>query len=243
MCSVVFIGVKYVNASAIPFLAITLFAILSIFVGFFVSAAGPSNAVLCMYGDVLMDRPSDGLCNKLARNPSDSNVELANTPSGEFLGFDKNLLYVLELFKTLCGSNDYDPDTQGANYITQCNKDKPFLDQAPVYYRYGVPGLGNMKESWNWSPSWRKNNDAIDIPQLRTDKAKESTNFVTCKEANFVYEDFTSPMGNTFKQWYCGANDDKWEYMDKSSRETVITSIQGNLSKLNQAKIHFRTDN
>ena len=87
MCSVVFIGVKWVNKSAGIFLLITLIAILSIFVGFFVSTAGPSNAVVCMYGDVLMDRPSDGLCNKLARNSSQNNVELSNTPSGKFLNF------------------------------------------------------------------------------------------------------------------------------------------------------------
>ena len=119
------------------------------------------------------------------------------------------------------------------------------MDQAPVYYRYGVPGLGNINENWNWAPAWRKINDAIDIPQLRTDKAKESTNFVTCEEANYVYEDYTSPMGNTFKQWYCGADNDKWEYMDKSSRETVISSIQGtfDLSLQIDFNFHFRTDN
>ena len=81
MCTLVFVGVKWVNKSASAFLAVTLFAILSIFIGFFHSSGGPSNAVTCMYGDILMNRPSDGLCSKVAFN-TDGTVKSPQEPSG-----------------------------------------------------------------------------------------------------------------------------------------------------------------
>ena len=94
MCLLVFIGVKWVNKSASVFLAVTLFAILSIFVGFFVSSGGPSGsspyAVTCMYGDILMDRPSDGLCNKYAFNTA-TGEEIPNEPSGKKYQSIRNL--------------------------------------------------------------------------------------------------------------------------------------------------------
>ena len=64
MCLIVFIGVKYVNMSAVPFLAVVLVSILMMFVGFFTSAAAPNpDTVICMVGDVLVKRPYDGMCN------------------------------------------------------------------------------------------------------------------------------------------------------------------------------------
>jgi len=64
MCMIVFIGVKYVNMSAVPFLAVVLVSILMMFVGFFTSAAAPNpETVICMVGDVLVKRPYDGMCN------------------------------------------------------------------------------------------------------------------------------------------------------------------------------------
>ena len=72
-----------VNKSASAFLVVTLVAILSIFIGFFVSAIEPNpNSVMCMYGDILVDRPVDGLCNKLAFD--DDGNEIAGQPSGRY---------------------------------------------------------------------------------------------------------------------------------------------------------------
>ena len=75
-----FVGVAMVNKSASAFLTITLVAILSIFIGFFHSSSGPNdNSIMCMYGDILVDRPVDGLCNKYAFD--DDGVETSE-PSG-----------------------------------------------------------------------------------------------------------------------------------------------------------------
>ena len=83
MCLLVFVGVKYVNKSASVFLAVTIFAILSIFVGFFVSTGGASqNSVMCMYGDILMDRPQDGYCSKYEFDPATGGDDTSK-PSGE----------------------------------------------------------------------------------------------------------------------------------------------------------------
>ena len=65
MCGIVFIGVKYVNMSAVPFLGVVIVSILFMFIGFFTSAVAPNpDTVICMVGDVLVKRPPDGLCHK-----------------------------------------------------------------------------------------------------------------------------------------------------------------------------------
>lgn len=111
--------------------------------------------------------------------------------------------------------------------MSKCEKDQPFLKEAPVWYRYGVPGLGNIDENWNMFPSWRKTNDAIDIPNLRTNKAKETTNFVECDEEDWTHKKVTALSGKKIPQWLCGPDNDKWKYMNKADRLDIIEKIQG----------------
>ena len=113
------------------------------------------------------------------------------------------------------------------DYISKCNEKLPFLEHAPTWYRYGVPGLGNIDENWNMFPSWRKTNDAIDIPNLRTNKAKETTNFVECDEEDWTFKEVTALSGNKVPQWLCGPDNDKWKYMSKTKRENTIEEIKG----------------
>ena len=91
--------------------------------------------------------------------------------------------FFLELFKTMC-EKSYDGENAD-DYMQNCYSEKPFLEQAPTFYRFGVPGLGNIKEKWNMYPAWRKVNDAINIPQLREKTASESKNFVKCEESGY----------------------------------------------------------
>lgn len=83
MCSIVFIGVKWVNRSAIPFLGVVIISILMMFIGFFMSAGGPNpTTVVCVMGDVLVKRPADGLCHKFIEDMDEFNSSIPyNTPT------------------------------------------------------------------------------------------------------------------------------------------------------------------
>lgn len=134
-----------------------------------------------------MDRPSDGLCNKFALDTSTGHN--TSEPSG-MKTLNSLFDFFLELFKTMCDKS-YDGENAD-DYMQNCYSEKPFLEQAPTFYRYGVPGLGNIKEKWNMYPAWRKVNDAINIPQLREKTASESKNFVKCEESGHTFVNFHS---------------------------------------------------
>ena len=113
-----------------------------------------------------------------------------------------------------------------ADYISKCNEKLPFLEHAPTWYRFGVPGLGNIDENWNMFPSWRKTNDAIDIPNLRTN-GNDTTNFVKCDEKDLKLNEVTALSGKKLPQWHCGPDNDKWKYMNKAERLDIISGIEG----------------
>lgn len=203
MCSIVFVGVKYVNKSAGLFLLVTLIAIVTIFISFFVSASGYNqSSVVCMYGDVLVDRPSDGYCGKYLFN---------ETLQLEYDGLDDREKKPSPLLEQFCGK--WDSDVENDTYVDECFEKNEFAKKAPVWNRFGILGLGNMKENWNLGAHWRDMYEPITIPELRDNDLQTATdNFAVC-DAKLI-EKGTGKFktnGDEITNFYCGENNDQWK--------------------------------
>jgi len=233
MCSVVFVGVKYVNMSASGFLAITLTAIISIFISFFVSSRGYiQSSVVCMYGDVLVDRPSDGYCGKYLFDDtlqleydgvSQFNETIINGTIINGTTMEKKPSPLLEQF---CGKWDDKIET-GNEYVDKCFKNNKFAKDAPVWNRFGILGLGNMNEDWNLGAHWRDEFEPITIPELRDDTLQKATdNFATC-DAKLVKRKtglFTKEQVEIVN-FYCGENNDQWKLI-KEVKKIKIANLK-----------------
>jgi len=217
MCSIVFVGVKYVNKSASAFLAVTLTAILTIFISFFYSSSGYNqSSVVCMYGDILVDRPQDGYCGKYLYD---------ETLKEEYDGQDGRDTKPSPLLEQFCGEwnavNHFTVNgtRNGTAYVDDCFKEHAFAKYAPTWNRFGILGLGNIDENWNmgWNPHWRSKFDPINIPELRDSELQEQTkNFAECS-THFVLKETGqyAKDRNPIKNFWCGDKNDQWKLVDE----------------------------
>jgi len=250
MCGIVFIGVKYVNMSAIPFLVVVLASILCMFIGFFSSSSAPNpNTVVCMVGDVLVKRPYDGLCHWAVEDMPqyvDMDEAAKEMFKKEFLNhtsdFDNNKYYQntangktpTALFKSFCKpmlkpeDRDYWNETYWNLPETEiCDeKFRAFL-KLPTWSRHGVPGLGSSMSDVTWNTGahhYKQVKEPISVPEILTPEGIQLTeNFLKC--TNYTWKPF--PERTDFKwtnQWEC--EEGKWETdSKKNSMEINITRL------------------